>query len=235
MRKIRILFKKDFIDFFKNMAVFVSCIIPIAFAVIYKYILADFGIGALYLINMILGLNLAMISVMIPATTIAEEKEKFTMRTLMLSNVSGVEIFTAKILVTSVIMLISNTVIFFISGVDAKLLPMFIVITVIGGIPLILLGGSVGILARDQMNAGVYEVPVMMLFLLPSVFNGLNKTVDAVAAFTPCQPTLDLVYALQKGTLLSSDSLIRAATVLGWIVIASIILMVLYRKRGTDN
>lgn len=124
MRKIGVLFKKDFTDFFKNMAVFVSCIIPVIFAVVYKYMLADMGVGALYLMNMILGLNLAMISVMLTATTIAEEKEKFTLRTLMLSNVSGVEVFTSKMLVTSLIMLISNTLIFLISGVEIGLLPL---------------------------------------------------------------------------------------------------------------
>ena len=57
MRKIGVLFKKDFTDFFKNMAVFVSCIIPVIFAVVYKYMLADMGVGALYLMNMILGLQ----------------------------------------------------------------------------------------------------------------------------------------------------------------------------------
>lgn len=235
MRKIGVLFRKDFTDFFKNMAVFVSCIIPVIFAVVYKYMLADMGVGALYLMNMILGLNLAMISVMLTATTIAEEKEKFTLRTLMLSNVSGVEVFTSKMLVTSLIMLISNTLIFLISGVEIGLLPLYIVITVIGGIPLILLGASVGILARDQMNAGVYEVPVMLLFVLPTVFSGINSTVDKIAAFTPCQPTLDLVFRLQTGKLASGESLMNAAVILAWIVIAAIILILLYRKRGTDN
>lgn len=235
MRKIGVLFKKDFVDFFKNMAIFISCIVPVGFAVIYKYVLADMGLGTLYLMNMILGLNLTMISVMVPATTIAEEKEKFTLRTLMLSNVSGAEVFTAKMLVTSVIMLISNTLIFFISGVALGLLPLFLVITVIGGIPLILLGAAVGILSRDQMNAGVYEIPVMLLFMLPTVFNGLNSTIDKIAAFTPCQPTLDLVYALQKKQLVSADSLVSVAAICAWIVIASIILVLLYRKRGKDN
>ena len=49
MRKIGVLFKKDFVDFFKNMAIFISCIVPVGFAVIYKYVLADMGLGTLYL------------------------------------------------------------------------------------------------------------------------------------------------------------------------------------------
>lgn len=240
IHKIGVLFKKDFNDFFKNMAVFVSSIIPVCFAFLYRFVIpvdmgADSGVLISMFLNMILCLNIAMVAVMIPATTIAEEKEKFTLRTLMLSNVKGAEVFTAKLLVTSLLLLITNVIIFLVFGADLSLLPMFIVIVVVGAIAPTLLGMIVGILARDQMNAGVYEIPVMLLLMLPAIFSNMNNTMAKIAAFTPCQPVIQLFTNLQNGELLSGDSLLRAITIVVWIIGASVALIFLYKKRGVDN
>ncbi len=188
-----------------------------------------------YLLTLILALNLTMGAVMIPATSIAEEKEKHTLRTLMLSNVSGFEFCMSKMLVTSAFMLITNIIIFLLLGVDAAILPGFIIVTVIGAIPLIILGAVVGLAARDQMTAGVYEIPLMLVFLLPTIFSQINKTAEIIAKATPCNAVVELVMNLVKGQLLTKDSLLYFVVALIWIVIAIGVFVLLFKRKGVDN
>lgn len=235
VRKIGVLFKKDFLDILKNISISISCIMPVFFAILYKYLFSDMGIPEGYLLTLILALNLTMGAVMIPATSIAEEKEKHTLRTLMLSNVSGFEFCMSKMLVTSVFMIITNIIIFLLLGVELSVLPPFLLVTVIGSVPVIVLGAVVGLAARDQMTAGVYEIPLMLVFLLPTIFSQMNHTAEIIAKVTPCNAVVELVANVVNKQLFSSDSAFYFVVVLIWIVAAVGLFIVLFRRKGFDN
>ena len=75
------------------MNVFVYVLMPIPFALLYSNISAG---NSEYLFSLCILLNIAMVPVALMGTVIAEEKEKNTLRTLMLNNVQGTEILFAK-------------------------------------------------------------------------------------------------------------------------------------------
>lgn len=235
MRKIGVLYKKDFMDILKNISISISCVIPVFFAVLYKYLFSELPMPEGYLLSLILALNLTMGAVMIPATSIAEEKEKHTLRTLMLSNVSGLEFCVSKLLVTSSFMLITNLLIFFIMSVKIAWLPAFIVITVVCAFPVIVLGAVVGLAARDQMTAGVYEIPLMLVFLLPTIFADLNQVAGIIADFTPCHAMVQIVSNLTTGELASTDTILAAVVVIAWIIVAVVAFVALFKRKGVDN
>lgn len=234
-RKIQILFKKDFKDILKNISISISMIIPLFFAVLYKYLFSDIPMPRAYLLMLVLALNLTMTAVMIPATSIAEEREKNTLRTLALSNVSGFEFCMAKMLVTSFFLLVTNVIIFLLMGEAVRYLPAFIVITVIGAVPLIVLGAAVGLAARDQMTAGVYEIPLMLVFLFPTIFSDMNSVAEKIADLTPCNTVVELVLLLTDGNFLSKETLFPTMVTLAWIVVAIGIFIWLFRRKGVDN
>lgn len=234
-RKIMILYRKDITDILKNISISISCIMPLFFAILYRYLFTDLPLPQGYLLTLILALNLTMTAVIIPATSIAEEKEKHTLRTLMLSNINGFEFCMSKMLTTSTLLLITNVLIFFILSVSPIHIPALILATVVGSLPMILLGAVIGLAARDQMTAGVYEVPLMLIFLLPSVFASISSIAELIARVTPCDALIQVVLKITEGQFVSKDTFLSIVVILIWILISLTIFVLLFKKKGTDN
>lgn len=123
MRKIGALCQKDFIDMFKNPSMLVCLIMPIGFAVLFRYMLSDVGVAtvgedpnaagaavgqilATFELSSSLCMAIGMVVSMAVVYGIAEEKEKHTLRTLMLANVSAGQIIVSRALISLVMMLI---------------------------------------------------------------------------------------------------------------------------------
>ena len=165
---------------------------------------------------------------------IAEEKEKHTLRTLMLANVSAGEVAISKgaVALTSVVCV--STACFFIAGGAPALLPAHLVLTVLGSVPIILVSLVLGLASRDQMTAGFYSVPVLLVALVPS-FSVVNKTIQTVAAVTPLGGVYNLLGLAADGTLFTPEALMPLAITLAWIVAGSTAFAALYRRLARDN
>ena len=116
---------------------------------------------------------------------IAEEKEKNTMRTLMLCNVTGGEFLAAKTLAVLAGTLLVDTVLFFLTGFGPAQLPVFLLVCTAGSITMLLLGGLTGIVCRDQTSTGTIAGPLALVFMLPTMFAGMGGVLQKVASFVP--------------------------------------------------
>ncbi|MEE0420918.1 MAG: ABC transporter permease [Lachnospiraceae bacterium] len=238
MRKVNVLTKKDLKDFLKNPSLFLSCLIPLFFVVLYGSI--DFpmlggGDRSMLLLNMGVLLSTTMCGSMITSTSISEEKEKFTLRTLMLSNISAGEFFLAKIIMGFAITTVSNLLIFLISRTALTQLPLFLLCSILGSSCMIMFSGVYGVMARDQMTCGVYQIPLMLLFLLPTMLGELNSVLAAIAKVTPLNAMLRLYYLGADGKLLSAAALGQVGVMAVWILISALLFSYVYKKKGIDN
>ncbi|MCI8639670.1 MAG: hypothetical protein HFG41_11210 [Coprococcus sp.] len=237
VRKLSTLCKKDIIDYFKNPALVVCSLLPILFVLLYKYI--DFSIqeGDRNTAALMQGtlINSCMCALMIPSTMIAEEKEKFTLRTLMLSNVNAMEFFWAKILVAGVITIVGNVVVFMISAESISYLPAYLLTSVFGNSCVVMLGADMGMACRDQASCSVLQIPVMLLFLLPVMLSGAAKFMLSLGKITPYGAMLRLYHGLTAGSVGAEKMAVSAAVILVWLIISSILFAYLYRVKGTDN
>lgn len=236
-RKLNALFKKDIIDYVKNPALLVCSLLPILFVLLYKFI--DFPIqeGDRNVAALMQGtlINSCMCALMIPSTMIAEEKEKFTLRTLMLSNVSAMEFFWAKILVAGVITILGNVVVFLISAESISYLPAYLLATVFGNSCVVMLGADMGMACRDQASCSVLQIPVMLFFLLPVMLSGMAEMMLLLGKITPYGAMLRLYHGLTSGGISAAKMTVSAAVILAWLIISSVLFVYLYRKKGTDN
>lgn len=236
VRKIRILYVKDFMDLFKNASVLVSCMIPVLFMLLYKNMtFGDAHMPEEFLIKLGMVFNLGMVPMMIISTTVAEEKEKNTMRTLMLSNISGLEFFIAKMLVPVTFLVVTDVLIYQIVGMDGKYFAGFMVFNFLGSVSMVMIGAVIGILARDQMSAGVYQVPAMLILFLPSVFSSMNGTIEKLARFVPTEAVSNLFFAQLGEAYTSAGSVFSVAVLLGWSMLATGVFVIMFRKKGVDN
>lgn len=163
LRVLRTLFVKDIVDMFKNPNVLLMLALPLIFIVIYQFV--DLGMSPAYLLMLGVMMNLCLTPLSVLGMMIAEEKEKNTMRTLMLCNVTGGEFLAAKTLAVLAGTLLVDTVLFFLTGFGPAQLPVFLLVCTAGSMTMLLLGGLTGIVCRDQTSTGTIAGPLALIFM----------------------------------------------------------------------
>ena len=243
MRKVGALISKDFTDLLKNPTMVVSCVLPVGFALIYRFMWADMGAAAQpgaadFMTRMLLTTALCMAVGMVCTLTvvsgIAEEKEKHTLRTLMLANVSAGQIVVARSFVTLVMTAVVEAASFFAAGVPTELFGPYMAIGVAGAFPVLLFALVLGLAARDQMTASLYSVPLVLLAVLP-MMGMTSETVGKVASYGPTGGMADLLELLVEGRLWTSDAVMPLVLLVAWTVLGAVVFALLFKRLARDN
>jgi ABC-2 type transport system permease protein len=236
LRRIKALTKKEFKSFTKNTNVLLMCMLPIIFSIIYSYIYGSYeDVPKLMVLLLCLNMNLIMCSSFTIAMLIAEEKEKNTLRTLLLSGVSALEFLFGKVVLTLILSTITNILIFFICGMDFKYLGWFLLISTLVIISMIIIGALIGMFSKNQMSTSVVGMPVMLILLLIPMMADFNENIRKVAKFTPNYNMNIIFNKILAGGNLSSQELLPFVTILVWIVLTGIGFVIAYNKVGIDK
>jgi ABC-2 type transport system permease protein len=236
MRKFKALFKKDLVDFMKNPALSVSVLLPIAFVVLYKFVVSpnlDSKDLPAFLLNLGMLMNSSMCGVLIVSTSVAEEKEKFTLRTLMLSNVSAMEFFLSKIMLAMAATLAGNVVIFFLAGEAVSHFPVYLLATILGTGCVIMISAVIGLVSRDQTSCSLLQIPVMLLFLIPPAM-AANAVLQMMARLTPLGAMLHIYYNIIQGRV-GGKTVLAFAVIIAWLAGAAVAFKYFYKKKNIDN
>lgn len=249
MRKTGALLAKDFADLFKNPTLLVVCLLPIAFMALYSFMIGDAAGGSdltaeqqeavdpvisQFMLGSSLCMTLGMVCTMTVLYGIAEEKEKRTLRTLMLANVGASQVVASKAVVALVASTVVNAVCFFVAGGEPGMLGAYLALGVVGSLPVILFSLVLGLASRDQMTAGVYSVPVLLVALVP-MFGMANETIEKASHWLPAGGVYDLIGLAMDGRLLSQDALAPLGVTLAWIVVGAVVFAALFKKLARDN
>lgn len=249
LRKTGALLAKDFADLFKNPTLLVVCLLPIAFMALYSFMIGDAAGGsdltaeqqaavdpviAQFMLGSSLCMTVGMVCTMTVLYGIAEEKEKHTLRTLMLANVGASQIVAAKAVVALVASIVVNAACFFVAGGEPGMLGAYLALGVVGSLPIILFSLVLGLASRDQMTAGVYSVPVLLVALVP-MFGMANETIEKASHWLPTGGVYDLIGLAMDGRLLSQDALAPLGVTLAWIVVGAVVFAALFKRLSRDN
>ncbi|KRU26656.1 ABC transporter permease [Clostridium botulinum] len=239
IRRINALLKKEIKDFAKNMNVSVMYLLPIMFSIIYSKLLGNNSsndvMNKINILILCVGMNISLISSMVISMLIAEEKEKNTLRTLILSAVSPWEFLAGKVLITFLVSEVINIAIFFSIGCDIQYLGKYILITTLVLFSMIEIGAIIGIISPNQMATGVFSMPVVMIFFVIPMFAEVNKIIETIAKFLPSYHMNIMIARLFKGETFGIESTRSIAIILVWIIIAVIAFAFTYNKRGLDK
>lgn len=250
LRRVGALVDKDLMDLIKNPTMLVVLLMPIGFMLLFRLVIGDTAADAgltgadlasvggeidKFLLGSGLCMSIGMVASMVLIYGIAEEKEKHTLRTLMLANVSAGQISLSKGLVSLVATLVVAAACFFVGGAaDASLLAPYLLACVLGALPIIFLSLVLGLAARDQMTAGLFSVPVVIVSLLP-MFGMMDEGIAAVVRYLPTGGADTLVKLAVEGRLLSVDALVPLAVGLAWTVAGAAVFRLLYKRLAQDN
>ncbi|WP_096270827.1 ABC transporter permease [Paucisalibacillus globulus] len=231
-KRINAILQKDWKDLWKNYFVSSIILLPIVMAVFYGRIM-DPTIDLHY---MIINLALASVTAFIQCAVIAEEKEKHTLRGLMLSPASVFEILIGKSLVTIILSVITIIVCAYLTGYNPTNIIMVVIALIISMVFYLGIGTILGLISRTIIEASFIIMPVIFLFGFGSVLMGLVEKYPSLS-FVEYLPNIQLIefaYKVEAGAGFG-DLWSYLAVITAWAVVGIILSGIVYKKRQLDD
>ncbi len=228
MKNILVVIKKQLKDTLKNKTILIQFILfPVITLVMENAISLD-GMPERFFTKLFSVMYMGMAPLTSIASIISEEKEKNTLRVLMMANVKpwqylvGVGLYVWMICMAGALVMSV--------GFSGNEIFRYLAIMGCGFMVSIFAGACVGIFAKNQMSATSLAMPVMMVFSFAPMLAMFNETVSKFARLLYTQQMRQLLEGLAfDGTAKESFLviLVNAVVLLGLFILA-------YRKKGLE-
>ncbi|WP_433773061.1 ABC transporter permease [Bacillus wiedmannii] len=230
MRRVSAIFRKEVQDFKTNSQVLLMASLPIIFAFIYsRFGQGSAGVGVITLMAFL------FVAGFVQSMVIAEEKEKYTLRVLMLSPASSVEVLLGKSILTACLTLCICIVNLFILDQFSGNLVLLGFIFLSGTILFIVIGTTIGLLAESVPQTSLIGMPILMTMYLAVQFEPMveNKVIKTMIEYLPTSHMEKAINSLVEGAGFSSISG-HVLNVGVWLIISLIACLIVYKKKQMD-
>ncbi|EJS75276.1 ABC transporter permease [Bacillus cereus] len=230
MRRVSAIFRKEVQDFKTNSQVLLMASLPIIFA----FIFSRFGQGSAG-VGIITLMAFLFVAGFVQSMVIAEEKEKHTLRVLMLSPASSVEVLLGKSILTACLTLCICIVNLFILDQLSGNLVLLGFIFLSGTILFIVIGTTIGLLAESVPQTSLIGMPILMTMYLAVQFEPMveNKVIKTMIEYLPTSHMAKAINSLVDGAGVSSISG-HILNVGVWLIISLIACLIVYKKKQMD-
>ena len=231
MRNIRTIIKKQLMDTLKNKAVLIQFVMFPMMALIMTSAVKMDGMPDNFFVTLFATMYIGMAPLVSVSSIIAEEKEKNTLRVLMMAKVTpGQYLLGVGTYVFSICMIGSLVFAALLENVDLNYRLGFMGVMAAGFIISIVIGATIGVAGHNQMSASSVAIPVMMIFSFLPMIASFNKTVEKVAVVAYSEQIRRLFNTLGQNENVSKGFLILGINM----VLFAIMFMGLYRKKGLE-
>lgn len=228
-QRIYAIVEKDLKDFMKNTMLVFMPVIPVILALLYSR-MGDGEALPLFMVYLIVGVTFSSVTTSCMMIMMAEENEKKTLRGLVMSPATFLDIIIGKSLVTALLTLITLGVSLAVIGIE----PFLHVRPFIGLILLFLfflfLGIGVGLFVKTVGMTTAYLMPIMFIFgFTPMIyFLGLSEDSLAlkIAEYFPI-PQLMAMHDTQSWLPLGIVAL--------WVIGAALFMYVCFKRTRKDD
>jgi len=215
---------------FKNKEILVQFVMFPALTVIMENAMEIKGLPEHFFANLFAVMYLGMAPLVSMAAVLAEEKEKNTLRVLLMSDVKAMEYFFGAGIYLFGICMLGAGVIGLAGGYRGSELAIFLAVMAVGNLISILAGAAIGTYSRTQMMATGLTVPVMLVFSFLPMLAMFNERIAKAAKY---------IYTGRMSLLLNSmgngQELAEGLWVAGLNLLAAVVLFVIvYRRKGLE-
>ena len=230
MRNMSAVFLKQMKETLKNKTILIQFLMFPVMTIILENAIKMEDMPEHYFAKMFAVMFVGMAPLSSLSAIISEEKEKDTLRALMMSNVKAYE-YLLGVGVYVWVMCMVGALIFAVcaeySGMDFLV---FILIMAVGILVSGLFGAVIGIFSKNQMSATSVTVPVMMVFSFLPMLAMFNETFEKIATVTYSQQMMILIDEIGSAGARAENIMIIAAN----FVIAAILFISVYKKKGLE-
>lgn len=228
MNRVMAIAEKDFKEFMRNMMLLTMPILPIVMSLIFsKTPLQGEGGKSLAILMIAICLGAVLTGTMM--TMIAEEKEKNTLRGLVNSPASMLDILIGKSLVVSFFTIITIFISLIIIDVSVLTNGKMIIGFILLFLFFLFIGIAVGLAVKNVSETSVYYLPVLFLFAMAPTFSNMGFDKDNFfVKLNSYSPTAQY-------DLLAQNNDIKHIIIIGiWTLISFIITAFLFKKNSID-
>lgn len=230
MKHIRAILWKQVKDTIKNKTILIQFVLFPVMTIIMKNSVKIEGMPEHYFALMFAVMFAAMAPLTSTASIIAEEKEKNTLRVLLMSNVKPGEYLIGISVYIWGMCMIGAGVIGLAGGFTGKALREFMILMAIGILVSTLIGAAIGTWSKNQIMATSITVPVMMVFSFIPMISMFNEKVSKAA---------EVLYSQQLQLMINQVGNVKWSlepfAMIGMnFLIAVILFVVAYKRSGLE-
>lgn len=231
MTRIQAILVKDYKEFSRNYAVSIMALTPLVLAFAYN----KMGAEGMQILMLLINMAFTLVTAYVQCCLIAEEKEKNTLRSLMLSPASLGDILIGK---SSFVFILSSIVIaltIYLFGFTSANLLLLSIALVLSIIFYIAVGTFCGLFTKTILEASIMVLPVIFIFLGGSFTFTMSETYP-IFKITEWLPStqLNLLAEALEGNYSSTDVMIPIVTILAWTLFTWLVTAFIYKKRMVD-
>ncbi|AND37967.1 ABC transporter permease [Cytobacillus oceanisediminis] len=231
MKRSMAILYKDYKDVSKNLYVSTTVFLPLVMAAIY----GRMGIEAIDAHYMVINMIFSLVAAYVQCSLIAEEKEKNTLRGLMLSPASTLEILFGKSLLSFISTIAVIIIAAFLTGYNPDNVIIVGMAIILSAIFYIGIGTLLGLLTKSVMEASVVILPIMMIFSFGSFLTPFIEKYPVLIfiEYLPNLQLIDLANQIEAGAGLS-DVWSHLAAIIIWTAAVFALVVAVYKKRMMD-
>lgn len=230
MKNITAVFLKQIKETFRNKTILIQFLMFPVMVIIMENAIKLENMPEHFFVKLFAVMFVGMAPLTCMSAIISEEKEKNTLRALMMSNVKPFEYLIGVGAYVFIMCIIGAVVFAVCGGYEGKDLLVFMVIMGAGILLSSLTGAVIGVFSKNQMSATSITIPVMMIFSFLPMLSMFNENIEKVARITYSQQMSILINGIGNAGIKPESIIIIAVN----FVVASILFTLAFRKKGLE-
>ncbi|MBG9735190.1 ABC transporter permease [Paenibacillus alvei] len=232
INRVTAMIQKEWKEAMRNQMLLITAALPLIFAFMFSNGTIDDGAT---LLMMPINMALLITCLFAQSMMVAEEKEKHTLRVLMLSPAKPIEVLLGKSAISVFLTLCALIATFLIAKTPGLPLIGLAMLIVPSLIMYVAFGTLTGLLSRTTMETSFVGMPLMIVFLMGPAFSNVfnSSVVDTIVAYLPTSQLSEAAQKLWDGQGLFSIS-IHVGIITIWMAASIIITLIAYRSKRYD-
>lgn len=228
MRNSIIIIKKQLKDTLKNKTILIQFILFPVMTLIMENAISLDGMPELFFIKLFSIMYIGMAPLTAVASIVSEEKEKNTLRVLMMANVKPRQYLLGVGIYVWLICMVGAGVMS--TCLESSKIVAYLCIMGIGFVISIIAGACIGMYAKNQMAATSMVMPAMMVFAFAPMLAMFNEKISKVARFFYTQQLKIILDDMSFADVSNEACIIIMVNVAVLIVLFGVV----YRRKGLE-
>lgn len=234
LKRARAIFVKDYKEFSRNYGLSISMSFPIILALLFRG--AGPSLNGPFTFSLVLNPSFVLLTCLVQACLIAEEKERNTLRSLMMTPATTMDVLIGKSTLVFVMSAVALTIATYIMGYEPASIWAFVAAIFLSIILYIVAGTICGLFSKTLLDASLSILPVAFLFTgAPwGAFLEDDYPILEVLDYMPSSQLVHLLGISNTGYTIG-DLLKPLLIILAWTVGLTIVSVILYIRRLKDE
>ena len=230
MKNIKAVFMKQLLDTVKNKMVFIQFLMFPVMAIIMENAIKIEDMPEHFFAKLFAVMFVGMAPLSCMSAIISEEKEKNTLRALMMSNVKPWQYLVSIGAYIFIMCMVGTAVFAVLTEYSGAGLARFIFSMISGIILSEIIGAVIGIFCKNQMAATSLTLPIMMVFSFLPMLSMFNESIKKFAGIIYSQQISDIINGIGASEV-SAKSII---VILANFIIGLVLFAIAYKKKGLE-